>query len=255
MASLTGIIVFIAAVNGAVDQKLTVILTGDDEPIFKYNYGLSFFGAVVSFLLQEFNGICNIYWYIDYYRKYRFASESASETSANQMPKLPYRKKIEIIKEKEPLSKKLNAKKSFTKKRASVSNDAKIAKMNKQETSNFIISSLNGVSTLKRPLEKSNSQDSVLLNSGEMENAKKLSKSNADMTQSNFKNDFSSSSSSNRHGFKKDFSISQNFPGYSLIKNPGLPYPQAQKTLVKVLNPYYSNENSFQAWVRITFAS
>jgi hypothetical protein len=250
LASLTGIIVFIAAVNGAVDQKLTVILTGDDEPIFKYNYGLSFFGAVISFLLQEFNGICNIYWYIDYYRKYRFANENAAQTSANSMPTLTYRRKIEIIKEKEPMSKKMNAKKYFNKKTSPNANDAK---MNKQEKNNFVVSTLQGASTLKRPLEKSNSQDSILLDNSDMGNIVNLNKSDTDITQSNYRNNFTSS---NKRRYKNDFHIFQNqkIQNLSLKNNPNLPYPTTQlQPFAKTLNPFYSNSNTYQAWVRVSF--
>ena len=50
---------FIAAVNGAVDAN--DIRKSSDEPTFVYKYGVSFFCAILSFLMQEFNGICNIH--------------------------------------------------------------------------------------------------------------------------------------------------------------------------------------------------
>lgn len=84
MASLTGLIVFIAAVNGAVDNKLTMSKTKEEAP-FNYNYGFSFFFAVLSFLTQELNGICNIYWYVDYYRKYKYdAAEKSAAIARHQ---------------------------------------------------------------------------------------------------------------------------------------------------------------------------
>lgn len=78
---------FIAAVNGAVDNKLTMNKSKEEAP-FDYNYGISFFFAVLSFLTQELNGICNIYWYVDYYRKYKYdASEKPSGSlSVFQIP-------------------------------------------------------------------------------------------------------------------------------------------------------------------------
>ena len=82
LASLTALIVFIAAVNGAVDNK-TAVRSKDDESPFAYNYGYSFFLAVGSFLMQEFNGICNIYWYVDYHRKYRF-NKNGNQNSSNK---------------------------------------------------------------------------------------------------------------------------------------------------------------------------
>lgn len=86
LASLTALIVFIAAVNGAVDNKSTTVRSKDDESPFVYNYGYSFFLAVGSFLMQEFNGICNIYWYVDYHRKYK-ASETRAQNS--KFPVIP----------------------------------------------------------------------------------------------------------------------------------------------------------------------
>jgi hypothetical protein len=77
---LTGLIVFIAAVNGAVDNKLTLNKAKEDEEPFRYNYGFSFFSCVLSFLMQEFNGILNVIWYIDYFRKYRFRKLSKSDS-------------------------------------------------------------------------------------------------------------------------------------------------------------------------------
>lgn len=70
---------FIAAVNGAVDSKLTLNNSKEEEPVFQYNYGISFYCAVCSFLFQELNGICNIYWYMGRYRKYRFEKMSAQQ--------------------------------------------------------------------------------------------------------------------------------------------------------------------------------
>jgi hypothetical protein len=67
--SLTGLVVFIAAINGAVDSKLTLNNSNKDEPVYQYSYGISFYCAVASFLFQELNGICNIYWYMGHYRK------------------------------------------------------------------------------------------------------------------------------------------------------------------------------------------
>lgn len=105
---MTGLIVFIAAVNGAVDNKLTLNKTKEEEPPFKYNYGISFFCCVFSFLMQECNGICNIYWYIDYYRKYRYEQqkglninrksidlalfEKSRPVIINEMPRMPNNK-------------------------------------------------------------------------------------------------------------------------------------------------------------------
>lgn len=67
--SLTGLVVFIAAINGAVDSKMTLNSSNKDEPVYQYYYGISFYCAVTSFLFQELNGICNIYWYMGHYRK------------------------------------------------------------------------------------------------------------------------------------------------------------------------------------------
>lgn len=89
LASLTALIVFIAAVNGAVDNKQTAVKSKDDESPFAYNYGYSFFFAVGSFLMQEFNGICNIYWYVDYHRKYRFKNENQISTKKSKFPPIP----------------------------------------------------------------------------------------------------------------------------------------------------------------------
>jgi hypothetical protein len=47
-----------------------------EEPPFVYQYGLSFFCAILSFLMQEFNGICNVYWYVGHYSKYRFEQQN-----------------------------------------------------------------------------------------------------------------------------------------------------------------------------------
>jgi hypothetical protein len=69
LATLTGLIIFISVVNGAVDTKLILHKTTEEEPPFKYRYGMSFICAVCSFFMQEINGICNIYWYIEYYLK------------------------------------------------------------------------------------------------------------------------------------------------------------------------------------------
>ena len=78
-------------VNGTIDNKLTK--SKDEEPPFTYSYGFSFYCAVSSFLLQEINGICNIYWYIDYYRKYRFDKAKTSNHLHNtkhlRHPKMP----------------------------------------------------------------------------------------------------------------------------------------------------------------------
>jgi hypothetical protein len=72
LSSLTGLIIFIAAVNGAVDNKIAKNnRSRDEEPPFKYGYGISFYCAVLSFLTQEINGICNIYWYMSYHKKKR----------------------------------------------------------------------------------------------------------------------------------------------------------------------------------------
>lgn len=86
LASLTGLIVFIAAVNSAVDNKLTMNKSKEEAP-FNYNYGFSFFFAVMSFLSQELNGICNIYWYVDYYRKYKY--DPATKSRQPQLPQPP----------------------------------------------------------------------------------------------------------------------------------------------------------------------
>lgn len=88
LASLTGLIVFIAAVNGAVDNKLTLSKTKEEAP-FNYNYGFSFFFAVLSFLTQELNGICNIYWYVDYYRKYKYDRGTSTSKSVRETPAAP----------------------------------------------------------------------------------------------------------------------------------------------------------------------
>ncbi|CAF0798500.1 unnamed protein product [Brachionus calyciflorus] len=97
LASLTALIVFIAAVNGAVDNKLTLNKSKEEEPPFDYSYGFSFFCAVLSFLSQEFNGICNIYWYIEYYRKYKHKTESSEKFIMPQIIKLN-----ELAPEKKP---------------------------------------------------------------------------------------------------------------------------------------------------------
>lgn len=86
---LTALIVFIAAVNGAVDNKLTLNKSKEEEPLFNYNYGFSFFCSVFSFLMQEFNGICNIYWYIDYYRKYRLNKTSQGDSKLTRIGRIP----------------------------------------------------------------------------------------------------------------------------------------------------------------------
>lgn len=67
LSSLTGIILFISTVIKSLENHLSANADDSDAP-FKYNYGLSFILATVSFLLQELNGACNIYWYIGYYR-------------------------------------------------------------------------------------------------------------------------------------------------------------------------------------------
>ncbi|RNA31207.1 voltage-dependent calcium channel gamma-7 subunit-like [Brachionus plicatilis] len=87
LASLTALIVFIAAVNGAVDNKQPAVKSKDDESPFVYNYGYSFIFAVGSFLMQEFNGICNIYWYVDYHRKYRF--QASDNPVSKKFPVIP----------------------------------------------------------------------------------------------------------------------------------------------------------------------
>ena len=74
---------FIAAINGAVDSKLTSNGSKEDEPPFVYRYSVSFYCAVISFLLQELNGICNIYWYMGCYRKLKFQKLSPGQTTAN----------------------------------------------------------------------------------------------------------------------------------------------------------------------------
>jgi hypothetical protein len=82
LSSLTGLVVFIAAVNGAVDNKLTLNKSKEDEAPFVYKYGFSFFCCILSFLMQEFNGIFNIIWYIDYFRKYRYVKKDETEKKA-----------------------------------------------------------------------------------------------------------------------------------------------------------------------------
>ncbi len=53
LSSLTGLIIFISAVNGAVDNKMVKnSRSRDEEPPFKYGYGFSFYCAVLSFLFQ-----------------------------------------------------------------------------------------------------------------------------------------------------------------------------------------------------------
>lgn len=84
LSSLTGLIIFISAVNGAVDNKLAKNnRSREEEPPFKYGYGISFYCAVLSFLFQEINGICNIYWYIGYNKRKRLQNLRKSETSLN----------------------------------------------------------------------------------------------------------------------------------------------------------------------------
>jgi hypothetical protein len=50
----------------------------DDEPPFNYDYGISFACATISFVFQELNGVCNIYWYIGYYRRYLLDKSKSS---------------------------------------------------------------------------------------------------------------------------------------------------------------------------------
>ncbi len=83
---MTGLVVFIAAVNGAVDNKLTLNKSKEEEAPFIYKYGFSFFSCVLSFLMQEFNGIFNIIWYIDYFRKYRYLKKETSNQTSNNQP-------------------------------------------------------------------------------------------------------------------------------------------------------------------------
>lgn len=86
---MTGLILFIAAVNGAVDNKLTLTKSKESEVPFAYTYGYSFFFAVLSFLTQELNGICNIYWYIDYYRKYKYANNQGGKLRNQSQFQIP----------------------------------------------------------------------------------------------------------------------------------------------------------------------
>lgn len=65
--------------NGAIDNKYSSSKTNDDEAQFSYKYGFSFYCCIISFLLQEFNGIFNVIWYIDYFRKYRHKIKKESE--------------------------------------------------------------------------------------------------------------------------------------------------------------------------------
>ena len=53
ISSLTGLIVFIAAVNGAVDNKLTLNKVKEDENPFNYKYGLSFFHVFYLFYCKN----------------------------------------------------------------------------------------------------------------------------------------------------------------------------------------------------------
>ncbi len=101
--SLTGLIIFIAAVNGAVDSKLTLNNSKEEEPFFQYSYGLSFFSAVSSFLFQELNGICNIYWYMGHYRKHKLDKYLVQAQEKTTDSKLKYDK--ESAKRKPSLAK------------------------------------------------------------------------------------------------------------------------------------------------------
>lgn len=83
--------------NGAVDNKLTMNKSKEEAP-FDYNYGFSFFFAVLSFLTQELNGICNIYWYVDYYRKYKYdSSEKALRSHTSSVFQIPTIKVNDVI--------------------------------------------------------------------------------------------------------------------------------------------------------------
>ena len=257
LASLTGIIVFIAAVNGAVDQKLTVVLTGDDEPIFKYSYGMSFFCAVISFLLQEFNGICNIYWYIDYYRKYRYEKQTSNNHNGiNLMPIIPtsFGNKIEIIKQKAPLVKKelkfeLNSGENAKKKRRFSTYKSKkyVKPSGKQiesptEINDFNLTKLNmepkKLTTLKKAGNTSNSQE-MILNGADLNNkSKHLNNSNSDISQLN------DSHYSHPNEYGKQLSQTMKMP--ELPNSIKKSYSHAQQPST---NSFYSNPN--QPWVNL----
>ncbi len=103
LSSLTGLIIFIAAVNGAVDNKIAKNnRSRDEEPPFKYGYGISFYCAVLSFLTQEINGICNIYWYMSYNKKKRIKNKkfklNSNRTNDTKIRSSTKRKKDSILK-------------------------------------------------------------------------------------------------------------------------------------------------------------
>ena len=268
LASLTGIIVFIAAVNGAVDQKLTVVLTGDDEPIFKYSYGMSFFFAVISFLLQEFNGICNIYWYIDYYRKYRFNKEASilQNGTSISMPIIPYLNKIEINKQKKPLVKKelkfneLNIDENDKKKNKSniVKNNflhvpsSSPTKINKQiekidgsanEVNDFNLTNLNletkKLTNLRKNCHNSNSQEINTNNNVDyLKLNKSLNNSSSDINKMNQIYTFK-----NESGMQNNALIKQKLLELTSINNSA----QQTQPSVQLLNSFYPNPN--KPWV------
>lgn len=70
-----------------------------EEAPFDYDYGFSFFFAVMSFLTQELNGICNIYWYVDYYRKYKYdaATSDKAVSHASSMFQIPTIKVNDVV--------------------------------------------------------------------------------------------------------------------------------------------------------------
>jgi hypothetical protein len=53
------------------------------ESQFKYTYGVSFLCAVVSFLLQELNGICNIYWFFGHHRKHSMQTDESNNNQSS----------------------------------------------------------------------------------------------------------------------------------------------------------------------------
>ncbi len=57
------------------DNKLLKFKSKEDEPLFRYTYGVSFVCALSSFVFQKLNGICNIYWYIGYYRNFQYPTD------------------------------------------------------------------------------------------------------------------------------------------------------------------------------------